>query len=130
MYELTVYPADILWGPGSREDAVAWLEVESPIGDHVLYLDRIFAVRLGNEYRAISLRAERRRPLTIADQSGQWCLVRADFPSDAVTHAKHQFAPSVVRTPGEPCPHCHVEELARGSWAEVVDIAENLFADL
>ena len=128
-YELTAYPADILWGPGSMEDAVAWLEVESPIGDHVLYLDRIFAARLGNEYRAISLPADRRRPLTIADQSGQWCLVRADYPSDAVTHAKHQFAPSAARTPGQPCAECQVEELARGSWAEVDDFADNLFRD-
>jgi hypothetical protein len=125
MYEMTVYPADILWGPGSKDDAVAWLQVESPIGDYVRCLDRIFAVRVGHENRAISLQADRPRPLTVAEQSGQWCLVRADFPSDAVAHAKHQFAPSAVGRRGKPCTQCPVEELAQGSWAEVVDTAEN-----
>ena len=128
-YEMTTYPAEILWGPGSREDAVAWLEVESPIGDHVPCLDRIFALRLGHENRAVSLRADPRRLLTVAEQSGQWCLVRADFPSDAVAHAKHRLPPRGARTPGQSCGVCQVEELARGSWAEVVDVADNLFTD-
>ena len=44
-YELTTYPADLLWGPGTRMDALAWLDVTAPVGDEVDYLDRVFAVR-------------------------------------------------------------------------------------
>lgn len=43
-YEFTMYPADLLWGPGTRMDALAWLEATAPVGDEVDYLDRVFAV--------------------------------------------------------------------------------------
>ena len=44
-YELTAYPADLLWGPGTREEALAWLEARAPVGDDVAHLDRLFAIR-------------------------------------------------------------------------------------
>jgi len=44
-YELTAYPAGLLWGPGSREEALAWLEATAPVGDDVAHLDRLFAIR-------------------------------------------------------------------------------------
>jgi hypothetical protein len=43
-YERTNFPAELLWGPGSPEDALAWLNEASPDGDTTEYLDRLFAV--------------------------------------------------------------------------------------
>jgi hypothetical protein len=44
-HEFTMYPTELLWGPGARRDALAWLEATAPEGDEVHHLDRVFAVR-------------------------------------------------------------------------------------
>jgi hypothetical protein len=42
LYETTTYPCDLLWGPGSWEDASAWLKQEQLADDEVDVLDRLF----------------------------------------------------------------------------------------
>ncbi|MFI6357747.1 hypothetical protein ACIBJF_35125 [Streptomyces sp. NPDC050743] len=44
-FETTQFPAEYLWGPGSRSDALAWLDAEQPKGDFVDYVDRVFMLR-------------------------------------------------------------------------------------
>ena len=32
-FERTTFPSELLWGPGNKDGALAWLEVEHPSGD-------------------------------------------------------------------------------------------------
>ncbi|MCO1593811.1 hypothetical protein M8C17_01375 [Micromonospora sp. RHAY321] len=43
--EVTRYPADLLWVPGTITDAAAWFAEHEPEPDECDYLDRIFIVR-------------------------------------------------------------------------------------
>jgi hypothetical protein len=44
-FEMTTLPCDLIWGPGNREDCLAWLKKVGPVGDVVDRLDRLFAIR-------------------------------------------------------------------------------------
>ena len=44
-HETTAHPCDYLWGPGSWQDAQAWLDAEQPGEDQVATLDRLFMLR-------------------------------------------------------------------------------------
>lgn len=44
-YQAGRYPSEWLWGPGSAEEASAWLDAEQPHGDDVDILDRLFILR-------------------------------------------------------------------------------------
>lgn len=44
-YETTRTPCELLWGPGTPEDAAAWRDQHHPVGDDVNILDRLFMVR-------------------------------------------------------------------------------------
>ena len=127
-YELTTYPARLLWGPGSRSDASAWLAAAVPTVDQVDYLDRPFAVRrhAGKVYIPCSVQVMLAVPVGLRD--GVWNIVRADFPNDAFGHVRHLDA-------GQSCPDqqyggCPVEDLAVGSWIEVVSAVKRLYPDL
>jgi hypothetical protein len=120
-YEVTSYPTDLLWGPGTREQAIEWLADAAPGGDKVQYLDRLFAIRRGVGKVDLPCRPEILAAAPEEFRAGHWHLVRADFPMDAYAHIGHTER-------GEPCPDsgfggCPVEDVAAGSWAEVANAA-------
>jgi hypothetical protein len=45
LYETTIYPCDLLWGPGRWDDAAAWLKQTQLAGDEVDVLDRLFLIQ-------------------------------------------------------------------------------------
>lgn len=132
-YERTVFPADLLWGPGSREDALQWFVAERPQPDTAAYLDRLFAVRTRGDRVSLPMTAEKMLALTKDDQLGDWMVMRADFPNHAFAHARHlkdgsrcgtkepvtrqESGGAVMTIP--PITACPVEEVAQGDWEEV-----------
>jgi hypothetical protein len=123
-YELTTYLTDLLWGPGTREEGLAWLDGALPSADQVTHLDRVFAVRRHDGKVYIPCRPEVLLALPEKARTGLWHLVRADFPNDAFAHVRHLDAE-------QPCPElefggCPVEELAEGSWQDAVSALETL----
>jgi hypothetical protein len=44
-FETTRYPVELLWGPGTAEQARAWVEAHRPVDDEVDTLDRYFVIR-------------------------------------------------------------------------------------
>lgn len=132
-YERTVFPADLLWGPGSREDALQWFVAERPQPDTAAYLDRLFAVRTRGGRVSLPMTAEKMLALTKDDQLGDWIVVCADFPNHAFAHARHLkdgfrcgttepvtrqgCGGAVMKIP--PITACPVEEVAQGDWEEV-----------
>lgn len=116
--ERTTYPADILWGPGPRRDASAWLQMTVPIGDEVTYFDRLFALRRDNGQVYMPCRLGVMRLLPKDRRGGIWHIVRADFPGDALAHVRHFDGPSCRRT--ERFGGCAVEEIFEGPWQEAI----------
>ncbi|MFE6165980.1 hypothetical protein ACFQ7F_44590 [Streptomyces sp. NPDC056486] len=117
-YETTRFPTDYLWGPGSREEARAWLEQERPEGDSVDFTDRVFLVQ--DHERLLPPR----RPTVAAgipdnERVGVWHAVRADFPDDAFAHVRGSGDRSAghARRPGN-CPACSAQALGSGSYDE------------
>jgi hypothetical protein len=125
-FETTQYPADYLWGPGTRAEALAWLDANEPEDDVVEHLDRVLLVREheGNVY--LPMRPEVAAGIATADQPGRWHAVRADFPNDAFAHARGaQADPSGHGHPGTDClaEGCSVHVLGTGSYEEALTAA-------
>ncbi len=126
-YERTVFPAELLWGPGSREEARAWLQEAHPERDTVSYLDRLFAVRIHDARTSIARRPDVALSLPPERRFGRWLLLRADFPIDAFVHARHLKdglvcgGPVTEQIHGQsPTQSCAVEELYDGDWDGLV----------
>ena len=128
-YERTSYPAELLWGPGSAEDALRWINQEQPAGDSVPHLDRLFAIRIFDGQVSLARRPEVALALPLDKRVGRWFLVRADFPNDAFVHLRHvkdghacASSKSVTNlVMPEPAvtgkwSGCAVEELFDGTW--------------
>lgn len=122
-YETTRFPTDYLWGPGTRDEARAWLKHENPEGDSVDFTDRVFLVQ--NHGRMFPPR----RPAVAAglpddERAGVWHALRADFPDDAFVHVRGTEDPSAdhARHPGD-CRVCSVEVLGTGPYDEALRAA-------
>lgn len=134
-YERNHFPTEYLWGPGSREGALAWIAQAQPHGDTTTYLDRLFAVRIAGGRASLARRPEVAIALPEGKRWGRWLLVRADFPDDAFAHGQHIKdgvgcgAPNPVGpklrsglAPTSPrIPACAVDPLFDGTWAEMVE---------
>jgi hypothetical protein len=129
-YELTMYPADLLWGPGTRRDALAWLEATAPVGDEVDYLDRVFAVRRHDGKVDPPYRASVLLGLPAEHRAGAWHVVRADFPGDCFAHVSHIEAGKSCGASDQFHAGCAVQEIAQGSWADAAACVRNLFPGL
>lgn len=125
-FETTRYPADYLWGPGSRAEAVQWLDANEPEGDTVDHIDRVLLVRehAGNVY--LPMRPEAAAGIGAEHHEGRWHTVLADFPNDALAHARNaQADPDGHGKPGADCPSkgCSVHVLSTGSYQEALAAA-------
>ena len=140
-YERNHFPTEYLWGPGSREGALAWIAQAQPHGDTTTYLDRLFAVRIAGGRASLARRPEVAIALPEGKRSGRWLLVRADFPNDAFAHGRHVKDSVVCGDPdpvgpklrsgltptSPPIPACPVEPLFDGTWVEMVKYIEDRF---
>lgn len=140
-YERNHFPADLLWGPGSREDALTWITEDRPQGDTASYRDRLFAVRIDNGRASLARRPEVALALPPDRRTGRWLLVQADFPNDAFAHGRHvkdgvvcgdpnpnvrELQPGVTATSPSISP-CAINEVFDGSWEDMVKVLGNRF---
>jgi hypothetical protein len=88
LYETTMYPSELLWGRAAGRTSSAGCRKSSQPKTSSSFLDGLFMLQChaGRLYSpripdvAAGLAAEERQ--------GTWYLVRADFPVDALTHAR------------------------------------------
>jgi hypothetical protein len=122
--EATSFPTELLWGPGSWSEAVAWVERQHPGRDDVEYLDRPFMVRVHGNQTDIPRRPEVAAGLDNGPGS-TWYLIRADYPVDAFVHVRNvawSAGDTPCAVPGE-CSVCAAATLAFGELAEVLKVA-------
>ena len=111
--EVTHYPADLLWGPGTITDAAAWFAENQPEPDECDYLDRPFLIRHHGMDLYLPMRPSVAAALPRQDQAGTWYAVKADHPNDAYHHVRNIVAGTNCERNG-PCRQCHAENLGVG----------------
>ncbi|GAA0818821.1 hypothetical protein ACFQVD_30350 [Streptosporangium amethystogenes subsp. fukuiense] len=118
-YEVTQYPADLLWGPGSLADAAAWTAEHQPEADECDYLDRTFVVRYDGTSLYWPMRPSVAAALPNADQNGYWYAIKADHPNEAYHHVRTRITATGCARRG-PCQQCHAETLHTGHYQQVM----------
>lgn len=122
LYETTIYPCDLLWGPGNWQGAAAWLDEKRPADDEVEVLDRLFLLQRHEGRLYLPRSPDVTAGLAEEDRQGTWYLVRADFPADAIAHARAVIAGQCI--PEErSCGQCAAEAVGTGTWQEMIDLA-------
>jgi hypothetical protein len=119
LFEVTAYPCELLWGPGSIRDAVAWTEQERPQGDEIEVLDRLFLVQYDGDRLYLPRRPEVALGLDASDRAGTWSLIRAESPIEAFLHARNTAIKGSGCSRKGACAQCAVGTIRRGTWKEV-----------
>lgn len=114
-FELTSYPCDLLMGPGSGAEVVAWLASHKLPRDQATYLDRIFAVQQAGGKTFLPRRPAVALGLARERCDGSWYLIRADLPLAAFHHVRHGGGLEACQQ-GGPLAGCAVEEIWGGPW--------------
>jgi len=122
LHETTTYPCDLLWGPGTWEDAAAWLDKEQPEDDEAEVLDRLFLFQRHQGRLHLPRSPDVAAGLAEDERQGTWYLVRADSPADAVGHARAVVAGQCSSDEGS-CERCVAEAVGAGTWQEIMDLA-------
>jgi hypothetical protein len=122
-YETTTYPCELLWGPGSWQDAAAWLKEEQPTADEVEFLDRLFLIQHHENHVCLPRSADVAAGLGEEERRGTWYLIRADFPDDTVGHTRQLAAGQTSCAVEGPCGQCAAETVGIGDWQEMIDLA-------
>jgi hypothetical protein len=134
-FESTRCPSTAIWGPGSRKDALAYLALNPVSEDDVAYVDRLFLVRTGRDMRAkvgpfdwpvegveLPRSTDAALALPARKQSGNWYVIRADYPDDAFEHViqrRRSGAQHKIRR--APRCLCGVDELAAAvTWEKAM----------
>lgn len=86
-FQMTQFPAELLWGPGSQDELIAALQDfndQTPT-DTVAFLDRVFYIRTteGASRPDFPRSATDVLDLHLDDASAVWYVMRADAPMDA-----------------------------------------------
>ncbi|WP_329620092.1 hypothetical protein OG357_05740 [Streptomyces sp. NBC_01255] len=123
-YELTQYPVDYLWGPGSRDEALAWHAEHRPQEDTTDFVDRVFLLREVDGRSQHPMRPEVAAGLLGDERIGTWHALRADYPSDAFVHARDRGESGAGHTvrPGD-CTACSVEVIGSGDLDQLLLVA-------
>lgn len=119
LFEMTAYPCELLWGPGSIRDAVAWAVKELPPGDTVDVLDRLFLVQYDQNRLYLPRRPEVALGLPDSERAGTWSLIRADGPVEAFIHARNVVIGGSGCSRRGSCAQCPAKTVRRGNWKEV-----------
>jgi hypothetical protein len=115
-FELTSYPADLLWGPGSLSAVREWWTSASHEPDAVRHLDRTFLVRVLDGVVQPPRSVAAAAALAPEQRAGTWHVVQADYPMDAWLHVSHAGQASEA---GNRC-SCSARSMSSGAWDEVL----------
>jgi hypothetical protein len=127
-FEFTNFPASLLTGPAGWGQTIDWLKREHVEGDTVAIIDRWFVVALGDSPGARNLGQFAGLPRD--QRAGRWLLVQADYPGDALVHARMASQSSAEHRAVGVCNRCWIDAKVAGSWFQVLKVASRLGLDV
>jgi hypothetical protein len=130
LFETTLRPCDWVWGPGTWQDAQAWLDQHPVAGDQVETIDRPFLLQYADGLLWVPRAPAIAAALTEARAEGTWFLVRADSPSAALSHQRQVLAGVGDHEAVRECKACPVLTIGSGSLAQMLSRAAALGADV
>jgi hypothetical protein len=112
-FQTTLYPCELLWGPGSRNELISQVDrfEDATLYDEVEYLDRVFVIRVVGDRPD-----DARSPedfIASSETGGVWHIIRADHPLQAWCHVRDHPDPPLSDMKDGYCPACPVTELGR-----------------
>ncbi len=125
----TAFPAQYLWGPGPREEAVVWLSEHQPEPDLCGHLDQVILVRTHDDTVDLPVYPAVAAGLPAPEQRGTWYAVRVDRGLDALTHVRALAGAAAGHASTGECGKCPAETLATGDIATVLEAARGAGAD-
>nr|WP_095877660.1 hypothetical protein [Streptomyces sp. TLI_235] len=125
----TAFPAQYLWGPGTRAEAAAWLIHHQPQPDRCDYLDQVVLVPVRDDLVGLPVYPAVAAGLPATEQNGSWHAVRVDRPRDALGHVRAVMATGQGHNAAGVCRDCPAETVAVGDIATVLEAARNAGAD-
>jgi len=127
-FEFSNFPARLLMGPSDWPTTLDWLARARVDLDTVDVIDRWFAVPLGESPGARNLGQFAGLPR--AQRGGKWLLVQADYPEDALAHARMASRSPLEHRVVGVCNRCFVDTKLAGSWSHVLKVATQLGLDV
>lgn len=86
------------------------------------FLNRLFLLQHHEDRLYLPRSPDVTAGMTEEERQGTWYLVRADFPADAIAHARAVIAGQC--TPEDrSCGQCTAEAVGTGAWQETIDLA-------
>lgn len=116
----TRFPAQYLWGPGSRAQAIAWFEQEAPEPDSCDVLDQVFVIRVHDDRVHLPMYPGVAAALQPPEQQGTWYAVRADGPTEVFAHTRAVSSAANGHVLTGECGLCPVETIAGGDLVTVL----------
>lgn len=123
-FETTAHRVDYRWGPGSRADALVWLDEHPPATDTVSVLGRKFMVRVESERVWRAMRPEIAASLPRDLRSGHWYLIGADSADRAFAHVRSVLNQETECGLADTCITCGARNFDQGEWLPVLSRAE------
>lgn len=130
LHATTRYPAQYLWGPGSRAEAIAWFEKEAPESDCCDTLDQVFVIRVHDGRIHLPMYPGVAAALHTPERQGDWYAVRADGPHEVLAHVRALSSAAGRHARSNECGECSVETIARGDLAAVLRAAQTAGCDI
>ncbi|MFD0076021.1 hypothetical protein ACFVIY_26655 [Streptomyces sp. NPDC127166] len=125
----TAFPAQYLWGPGTREEALAWMNRAKPTPDTCDYLDQIVVVRTLDGQVDLPTYPGIAAGLPEEEQTGLWHAVRVDRPLDALGHIRAVMGGEPGHEPQGECENCPADTVATGDLTTVLKAVQEAGAD-
>ncbi|MEV0401078.1 hypothetical protein [Actinoallomurus sp. NPDC050550] len=126
----TTFPAQYLWGPGSRQEAIAWLRDHHPEPDVCDHLDQVVLARVHDGQVEMPMYPGIAAGLPAAEQrDGTWYALRVDHGLDALAHIRAAVGGVAEHDSQGECGACPVETLATGNLTAVLEAARDAGTD-
>lgn len=126
-FETTMFPTELLWGPGPLPAAVDWLDEEEPEPDAKDHFDRPFLIEVKDGVPQRPRRPEIAAALSSESES-EWYFVLADFPQNAFHHVRTMRSDPQHRK--EACLDCNTTTVAVGNLVEVMEKVEESYGSI
>ncbi|GLY80586.1 hypothetical protein Airi01_088530 [Actinoallomurus iriomotensis] len=126
----TTFPTQYIWGPGSRDEAVVWLDGHHPQPDECDYLDQVVLVRIHGGQVGLPMYPRIAAGLPPKEhRDSTWYVLRVDRGLDALAHLRAVVGTAAEHAAEGECRACPVETLARGDFTAALKAASNAGAD-